>query len=182
MLVRTHQFGCWVRAAVAGAGLVLAGCQSAPSYVAGTTASCPQIAFLGGTERVVKFRPGAGQTAADIAARADMMRLGSSCELKPDSARAHLIFDVEVTRIPGPRATLEFPYFIAVTDAEGTVLAKHQFSARIAFADNVGAGASKEQIQELIPLAAGQRSGLIQIYVGFQLTDDELNYNLAGNR
>ena len=167
-------------AAVAGLALVaLGGCQT---YVAGGIGTCPQFLFLGGAERVTLFRAGSTRAPADVTYKAEMARLGSSCEMKPNVVRAHLVFDVDAARAPGPRTNLNLRYFIAVTTADGALVAKHAFIVSVPFFDQAATGTVTEKIQETIPLAAGQRANAFQIYVGFQVNDEELEYNLAGNR
>ena len=64
-----------IAAAAAVTTVVLSGCQS---FVAGGIGTCPQFAFLGGTERVTLFGAGSARTAANAVTKAEMARLGSS--------------------------------------------------------------------------------------------------------
>jgi hypothetical protein len=84
----------------------------------------------------------------------------------------------------GPAAvdrTADFAYFVAILNQDGTIVAKQVFPAPIAFADNQTRRGSIETITQRIPLKDLKQAGKYRIEVGFQLTQEELEYNRGGH-
>jgi hypothetical protein len=160
-----------------GVVLVLAGCAR---YTAGTNLTCPRAVFLGGTEVLTRFAPGAARTDANAVAAIELDNLQYSCQVSRRDAQALVSFEVRgVRRDTSAVADIDVPYFIAVTDVNGAVVAKHNFTARLHYLAGVNAVTSFEQIQETIPLGPGQRAVGYELVIGIQLSREELDYNLA---
>ena len=162
--------------AVAGA-LSLGACAR---YSEGTNLTCPRAVMLGGAETQTRFAPGAARTDANVVARIEIDSIQYSCQVATRQALAGVTFNVRgARRDAAVVGDIDVPYFVAVTDVNGAIVAKHNFVTRLHFLPGVATVTNFEQIQETIPLAAGQRAVGFEIIVGIQLTREELDYNLA---
>lgn len=126
---------------------------------------------------MTKFAPGAVSTT--ILAEATLSGLNSSCRMNDERVLVDIAFHIDAVRgLTSAVEAVEIPFFAAVTDAQGTVLAKDIFIGRLEFSET-GKATLVEQIEEDIPLRPGQAPVGFQVVVGFQLTPEELRYNQA---
>jgi len=87
----------------------------------------------------------------------------------------------------GPQAKIKdndkpffaYPFFVAVTDPEGTILAKEVFAASMTYDRNEDTHTYYEQIRQIIPKERRSNINNYKIYLGFQLNDQQLTYNRA---
>lgn len=153
---------------------LLPGCAKAPPTI------CPVLGVLESAATLTRFRPGGAGGDADVAYAAEITDADLSCVLKGD-----LLYEMEVnlkiaiTGRKGPaadsdRADLE--YFVVVTDRGGNVVTKKTFPAAIEFGDRTEV-TTVEEIWQLYELKYGGGGSLYEIWVGFQLSDDELEFN-----
>ena len=70
-------------------------------------------------------------------------------------------------------------YFVAVARTDETILARRSFDIAIPFPGNRTRVAGIEQIGQVITLVGNETGGDYRIYVGFDLTREELDYNRA---
>jgi hypothetical protein len=152
-------------------------------YVEGTTLTCPSAAFLGGTERVTRFEPGRPAAADNVAAEVELADLVHTCKVNDRRAISTLSFSILATRrATASTGSLDVPYFVAVADAQGNILAKNNFTARLSFPAGQASVTGLEDIEETVPLTTGLRGPMFEILIGIQLTPEELDYNLARQR
>ncbi len=156
------------------ATVALAGCQGLTEQSA---RACPSVAILGNTNVVTKFAPVGA--AASILAEASLSGLNSGCRANDERVLVEIAFQIDAVRgLSSDVLGVEIPFFAAVTDTEGTILAKDIFIGRLEFSET-GTATLVERIEEDIPLAPGQAPVGFQIVVGFQLTPEEMRYNQA---
>ena len=158
-----------------GLALSLAGCSAMTD---GTLSTCPQVVILGGAEHLTRFQ-GEGRGVVDVAAEADVTGLTYTCKYNNERAVTEIDIEFTVTRgITSGIAELEVPFFVAVADAAGNVIIKHTFDRRVTFGDRA-AGIARERIEETIYLPEGIRPSQFEILVGFQVTAEELEFNMG---
>ena len=154
---------------------VLAACQSP---VEGSYLTCPAVAIVGGTEHVTRFQ-GAGRAEADIALEADIQRFSASCRLSGERADVRIAFEISARRGAAlGMDTATVPFFVAVTDAEGRVLAKTLLDATLSF-DGGDTATRREEIEQAVVPGEGQRPRDFQVLVGFQLSPGQIDDNFA---
>ena len=79
---------------------------------------------------------------------------------------------------PGP---IILPYFVSVTDAEKNVLNKAAFEVAVDFPKTRSRQLVTDAPVKLeIPIAKGQTGAEYGIFIGYQLTREELQYNRSG--
>ena len=164
-----HLFAC----------MVLVAATACESFTSGTYLNCPMVAFLGGTEHITQFKNGPGRSGIDIAVEADMDNLDATCRFSTERVELELAFDIVAVRGLDSLATgAEVPFFVAVIGAEGEVLAKTPFVARIPFLGAAPATWTEDLMQEIV-LAEGQHPRSFEVLIGFQLSAEQLDFNLA---
>lgn len=75
------------------------------------------------------------------------------------------------------RPSFAYPYFIAIENSAGDILAKEIFASTMSYGKDQQSIIHEENIRQIIPLAPGDTGDDYKITVGFQLSGDELLYN-----
>lgn len=146
---------------------------------------CPQVAVVEDLKHLSQFETPANPSPETNISSISMTGMESSCHMteKTVAVDIGLRFDAEL----GPKAThwnaesrsFAYPYFVAVTTPSGEILSKEVFAATIRFDANETAITQEESMRQIIPLRDDMDTSGYEIMIGFQLTDDELNYNRA---
>ena len=157
------------------AGLaLLAGCASEPE-----TRPCPQAVVLSDAARQVKFA-GQGRDLTDMLFEASISTGRLVCEYDDDVLDVDLQVEVVASRGPANSDRLaNITYFVAVSRTDRTVLARESFDIAIPFPGNRTRVSALEQIGQVITLPSGEDGGDYLIYVGLELSREELEYNRA---
>lgn len=168
--------------AAGAAALLLAACSSDQSALA---PPCPEIVVVKELGEVTQFRPGEGRDLTDVVLEASVGGFDGFCETEIDDGKPvevevemRLLFDVS----RGPANTDRkgaFRYFIAINDAADRTVQKHVFDTDVEFPGNRNRVAPFDELSLTVPLKAGENGGDYTVYVGFQLTDEQLEYNRA---
>jgi hypothetical protein len=142
--------------------------------------SCPATSILAQAASVTKMRPGGNQPAnAILTAYMEQAELACDYDMEDNSVDVDVRFPITVTRGPAgagaPPQTLD--YFVAVTDAAGTVLSKHIFHRQVDLGGKMSVKLTEEVDGNHIGLGADKKPYEYQIMTGFQLTRAELSYN-----
>ena len=165
---------------------------------------CPGLAVLRDAATITKFRPGGGRSEADIVYQGEITDARISCvhDLRKPKRTGNYFTDMlvrsplpqdgtmkmEITLImratngpaarPGP---VTLSYFVSVTDAEKNVLNKATFEVAVNFPKTRSRQlVADAPIKLEIPIAKGQTGGEFGVFVGYQLTREELQYNRSG--
>ena len=168
--------------------LALAACDSTgPDIVSGIlgTASrpCPPAVVVGDARQYVDMAPGP-VTAESVRLAARITLPTAECDYEDDKIIVTLSVPIGARRGPQLAAgSLEFDlrYFVAVTDRFGKMLGKRIFAAGLSMGGDQESTSKLEQIQQVIPLSAGTDGSSFIIYVGFQLTRAQLEFNRRHN-
>ncbi len=107
----------------------------------------------------------------------------NSCRVEGESLVMQI--DLALTGKVGPKARVKatdkpsfaYPYFVAVTDADGVVVAKEIFAASIAYAPNQNEITQRESVFQTMPIPDEKKGQSYNVIVGFQLTPEQLAYN-----
>ena len=186
-------------AVLAAAGL--AGCKTAGDLVVeegvGITALrtvCPAVGIPDHTGDVTLFSPAGAVTADALDLTATITNVRTTCDDTSDRVYAQANFDVYAQRrdTRGAR-TVELPYFSTVVRGGSAVVAKRIGTVTLNFADGearaAGTGSGGAFIDRRLdftglPLAepevrAALARATFELLVGFQLTQDQLAYNVT---
>lgn len=158
------------------AALALAGCQ-------GSELPCPAAKILRDADEVTHFIPGQTPGPKSIQYLGQITAVKLACSYDPNTLeRLDVALGVKIeahrnAAAPVDRAALR--YFVGIVNLEGQLLAKKEFPLTLAFPAGQNDVTKIEEISQTIPLSYPQNGGSLQIWVGFQLTDAQLEYNRA---
>lgn len=144
---------------------------------------CPPAASLYDSARVVELE--GGETFGNITYTGEITGVELFCRYAgSDPIRADL--QLEFAFGKGPSGTADshnYTYWVAVTRRNGAVLAKEHFSVDADFRESVVDATRVELKDIVIPRADETISGVnFEVLVGFDLTDEQLEFNRAGKR
>ncbi len=145
--------------------------------------ACPNIVIVKDTAELTAFRPGAGRDLTDVVLDARIDQFDGSCEtdLKPERI-GKVIVDLQLffEAIRGPADNTregKFSYYVAIGNRNGKILAKKVFSTEFEFEGNRNRISAAEELTQEIPLSSGDLGEDFDIFVGFQLSPEQLDYN-----
>ena len=144
---------------------------------------CPPAASLYDSARIVELE--GGETFGHITYSGEITGVELFCRyVGSDAIRAELELDFAFGKGPaGTASSHNFTYWVAVTRLNGTVLAKEYFTVDADFRDNIVDAARVSLNDIIIPRADETVSGAnFEVLVGFELTEDELQFNRDGKR
>lgn len=160
--------------------LLLAGCAGKPPAA---LPPCPDTGLMLGAAQLYDFKAGAEQTEPNRIIAASIENYRGACRYENGQMDFELELDFSAWR--GAQGTTlergQFPYFIAVLDAEESVLQRQGFSTTVPF-DKTGAGLKTEKHRLRLPLAEPKDAAGYKVVIGFQLTPEQLAYNRGGEK
>jgi len=172
------------------AALLIGACSSNPtvSNVFDTRQNagpCPSSGSIYGAERIVEFSEENTGSYNNITFTGEIVGVNLFCRYADgDPIIAEMEIDFAFGK--GPQATSdehEYTYFVAVTRRNRGILQKQQFTARADFDGQKVTGARESVNSIRIPRVDETISGAnFEILVGFELTDEQLEFNRAGKR
>ena len=162
--------------------VILAAC-SAPDNL--PPPSCPKATILEETSTLTRFREGPGRDPIDVNFTGTVTHLNGSCiyDVDEDTGAGILNMDVQVEvrvdRGPANRdRKVQFQYFVSILDINGKVIAKEIFPLAIEFhGTKMTSRETDDPVIMAIPVTGSQDSRDFSIFVGFQLSADEIRYN-----
>ncbi len=145
---------------------------------------CARAMILADAEQLTRFRDGPGRDILDVSYSGRLSRVFADCtyDMSKDrtgvmQVRVYLAIDAE----RGPANTdrvAPYRYFVTLIDAKREPIAKGVFDLAAQFPGNVTRMTLTDDTVEMkVPIAAGQSGKDFTILVGFQLTEDQLDYN-----
>lgn len=148
---------------------------------------CPRISVLGDAGTLTRFRPGPGRDLTDVLYEGVVTGVTGSCAYADDGKRAlsmKISLVIEAARGPANRdGRAAFPYFVGITDSARNVLNKQRFSVTVVFPGNrTRLVVTDNPVALEIPVKAGRAGQDFEIFVGFQLSRPELEYNRRARR
>lgn len=145
--------------------------------------NCPVIEQEPALTILHEFENPLSPSADSKIAQVDIASINNKCAVQGEFVSVTM--DIAFNSVLGPKARAKasdrpffsFPYFIAVTDMNGEVLAKEVFAVSMSFGQGEEAVQTIETIQQNLPLEADGSLPNYKMQVGFELTDEQLNYN-----
>ena len=170
---------------VVSASLVLAGCgifgrQVDLGLSPEMAQKCPPVGIVAYTGEMTRFT-GNSRDASAVVDRGAIGSLTVVCQDTEDETAlvARISFDISAMRGPANRTgTAEFPFFVTVTRGNEAVLDKNLYTSTHQFGGQ-STSVQREMVTAWVPLGEGGRILNTEILIGFQLTKDELAYNVS---
>lgn len=146
---------------------------------------CPRISILGDAATITKFRPGPGRDLTDVLYEGVVTNVTGRCTYANGGKGANralsmkVVLVIEAARGPANRdGRAAFSYFVGITDSSRNVLNKERFNVRMLFPGNrTRLVITDNPVTLEIPVKAGQSGRDFTIFVGFQLSREDLEYN-----
>ncbi len=145
---------------------------------------CPPAGSIYNASRIVVF-DGETETFNNIEYTGEIVDVRLFCRYVSDNpVEAEIELDFAFGKGPkGTEVQRDYVYWVAVTRRNGKVLNKERFSVRADFRDGPVTGSSDLVQRIIIPRADESVSASnFEIVVGFELTEDQLQYNKQGRR
>lgn len=181
---RDRNIGSPVRKSLLAFGLLaLSGCSMFGGGEAkpGTVAlSCPKVGIVRELQEMTQFRPG-GRDQTDVTSRAAITDYAGNCEYGSDGVTVNLSLFVLAERGPAMQAAqATYRYFVAVARPdEETPASKAEFETSVDFPKGQTRVMTKEELSPKIPLPKDANAKNWRVLVGFQLTPEQLDFNMA---
>lgn len=143
------------------------------------SSNCPTVTVVEELSVVNEFADVSNQTADNLISKAKMTKSKSNCTFSGKTATVDLQLSFE--GITGPRAfgtsNFSYPFFVAVTAPNGSILAKEVFSAPLSHSSADQSATHFETLRQIIPISNELQGPQYKILLGFQLTQEQLAYN-----
>ena len=153
--------------------LFMAGCSSSEP-----PPPCPSVGTPSPLESFTQFEPAGGRDLTQVKFSGKFSGFQSTCEYDDTGVDVDLAIQMIVERGPADRdRQADLQYFVAVENGPGNLTAKHVFDVGIPFEGNSRRLARVEELQLRIPLPADLSFSKVRVLVGFQLTQEQVDYN-----
>lgn len=144
---------------------------------------CPDVAVLDELNSLYDFSDFSDPVPANSISTVWITGLDIKC--KVTSEQTELFIDLIFEAHLGPKAefkdgeekTLEAPYFVALTDARGNIVAKKLHGIDMKFKSRDDYLIDKQTITKSLTKDEILGYGGFEVLIGFQLSEDQLNYN-----
>ena len=138
---------------------------------------CPQVLIVEDASHITQYVPGEGRDMLDVRFDAEIGSVNWVCEFFVEENRVEVEVRFAMLALRGPAAegdVARFPYFVAVADPHGTVLAKQVFAIDIQFPGNALEIGHLERVFQKLEYAQLSQAEKYTIYIGFQLTPEQI--------
>lgn len=141
---------------------------------------CPAIAVFDRAATVTKFTTGADGDISQMTYHGQIAKADLDCIYKSGSLNdMEATIRVDMSFVKGPAAksdNVAMEYFVVITDRRGQVVDKKIFPVKAGFGGKREV-VLREEIWQLYELESGAAGASYEIWIGFQLTDQELKFN-----
>lgn len=163
------------RIAAAGLALILGACGM---FAGDPEPPCPRAYILDDTSQVIQFREGGGSDLVDVRFEGRIVDVASECTHGDNGyVDVALAFLWIASRGPAAEGNVgHYAYFVAVTDPDRNIVAKEIFEVAVDFAGNRLNATRREDVTQRIVVPSGGDARGYQVFIGFQLTRDQLEY------
>lgn len=147
---------------------------------------CPSAKVLAQPSELTRFREGPGRDPIDIRFDARMMRVFGECSYDPDGGEIGVDLDVTMDILRGPAlndGAVSYRYFVAVAEwvsedaTEPVILSRESFPVETTIPAGRRGLSYKDLLEITIPRPDNRDVRNYVIYIGFELTRDELRHN-----
>lgn len=170
-------------AAVIAAAILVAGCSNDDDEAG---APCPAAKVLGEPSELTRFLDGPGRDPTDILFEARMMRVTGECAYDPDGGEIEIELEVVMEVVRGAASAdgeVNFRYFVAVSEwtpdggLEPLVHSREAFQVETRIPSGRRGLRYQDMLEITIPRPDNRNVRNYVLYLGFELTADELSHN-----
>lgn len=147
------------------------------------TQACPSVQIMADLKEMQDFTDFSAPSDTNRISRIEIRDVKAGCKEEPEALA--MTIDITFDGQIGPKArakksdtaNFSYPYFVAVTDADGKILAKEIFAASVSYSSGQDTIKQIETINQLLPKTPGVAD--YTVLLGFQLNENQLMYNRA---
>jgi len=144
---------------------------------------CPDVAFLDGLDQMTFFKDETSADISNVLFSSKMKQLVFDCSFSAEGADVEVIFTTESRLALAKKETLvEVAYFIAAVNPDGKILTKRVFNIDIPFSPKKLTVIQEETVSPFFPRRSGNDFTGYKVLIGFQLTKNQVNFNLRNKR
>ena len=143
---------------------------------------CPPVRVDNTTAALTKFQDEHGRDLTDVAYEVRVVGYKGYCKFDKKGRGVDVVMDLVLDVASGPAAKsgeIEIPYFVALPQFFPAPDGKHVFQVRHHLEPGTGhrARIDENDVHVYIPLKKDEPAAAFDVYVGLQLTPEELAYN-----
>ena len=146
---------------------------------------CPPIFVLKEAGKLREYKPGPGRDITDVSFEAQIADFRGVCEYSKDRSQVDIDLSIafDLTRGPANKdRKAAFSYFVAIPKFHPAPEGKRTFSLSTEFAGRSSHSRITDHVQIRIPFITGEPLEDYAVYLGFQLTHEQLKDNQRGGR
>ncbi len=169
--------GMWKIASVVGVSLFLGACSNANPFVVDVI-NCPAVAVVGNTGSLTIFQ-GEVRDAENVIMNATISGIQTNCDQEDDFIESETSFNIIATRGPAMTGnTITVQYFVALLRDNFQITAKEVYETTLHFRPGQNTGGVRETLRQSFDDVDIARRYDYELLIGFQLSSDELAYNV----
>ncbi|MBI3444043.1 MAG: hypothetical protein HY055_01420 [Magnetospirillum sp.] len=169
---------------VLAAPLALSGCDALSRVKNKVPPPCPPVFILSDAATITKYKAGSGRDLTDVEVEGEIVGFKGECVYDDKGGEVSLQISFNLRR--GPAAVnrkVEVSYFVAIPKFYPDPGAKGIFTLPVTFPDSVDhVRASDDEVVMRIPVRTKELIDNYEIYLGFQMTPEELEANRRAKR
>ena len=177
-----------IKSGLLGLLVLLSGCdilEVGPMTNVDAAPECPLVSILSDTALITRYVKGAGKEIIDVDFTGKIVGIKGKCSYDFDSDTGKRMVRIDVTTkfimergAANKSRQADFQYFVSVVDNDGNILEKQTFSYSGKYYKNRSLVKGADSPIELsIPLDGDKTGQDFYVYLGFQLSQEELEFN-----
>jgi len=144
----------------------------------GSPKTCPATAILDDAGELVRFAPATAKGPGDVVFSARMKYISGVCDVSEKEVVMELDTWMETSRGPSNESgQIKFAYFVAILGKDKTVLTRVKFPMIAKFQGRETKLDFGDAVTVTIPRKQGDTPKDYVVYLGYEMTPDELAYN-----
>ena len=161
--------------------LALSGCGTADGlFGKEMTAACPVAGKLDTGDRLVRFGEGPGREEANVTLAVEVTHVLAACAFEAEENSGEVELSLWFRARRGQAGTGKedrFGYFVAVVSPDDEVITRRTFERELELADEGAWTTFSDQLEVGMSVAEGVDLSVYRIYVGLELSPEQLEYN-----
>lgn len=138
---------------------------------------CPPVGIVAYTGEITRFLPGPSRTTDDVINRGTISGLTVNCFNTETGVDATLSFDVSASvGAARPSGSVDLTYFVTVTNEVDQPLERKLYQVSVPISNNHGL--VRQYVGLQVPFDEDGRLVDKEVLIGFQLTTEQLTYNI----
>ncbi|WP_259782250.1 hypothetical protein [Aestuariispira ectoiniformans] len=157
--------------------VVLSACEGV-NWSKPAPATCPEVRVLEDLGKVTRYKPGPGRDITDVLLEAEFSRVAGDCNVSDDSIEVGLYVGMNASQGPAEQSdAAEVNMIMAIADADRHIISRRSMPIKFSFAGNNSKIYYQERFLAEIPRKKDDNPEDYSIYLGYELSRDELNFN-----